>query len=487
MFTYDKARRSLFQTALDVTHRLAMCPVVRDFTPCGCEGFARNAAIRRHICVALTHTPIASSLLADPSRNPQYSRFSTPQTSSRDLIALRDCTVNSLLSVLGSTGMPYSVAASASFTSFCRSLVKLGQRHPEVPIEQLYPALTSSFISARALTESDRLIRRVLEQHSKTAVCIMFDGSRIIHRSLLTISFCALSLKARPLYLQICHQPRDKTEYSEFLKELATDLRTKYHIELASICTDGCPAQVAGVKMYQTWLQTLSPQTGIEPPNVLPIYIPCLNHRINLVTQHLLCSDAISPITEKLRAISSSINTAKLRGIFGKPCPVFITTRWLSACLITSFLRMHRNILLENHLCSTEDINAFIRLEILLTPLMELHLFFESDEMKLCYTFPAIMRTFQQYRNLAYSKHFSGEPYFGIIKRLIVKLFNETIAGYIGELTFLAFIMTPIGKLLTNLHKGLWCYSSELNLHELYSRQSVFVVYAFIVLHLGLR
>ena len=55
MFSYEPTRRSQILSTIDVSHKVAICPVVRKFTPCGYEGYLRYAGFRRHICTSLIY------------------------------------------------------------------------------------------------------------------------------------------------------------------------------------------------------------------------------------------------------------------------------------------------------------------------------------------------------------------------------------------------------------------------------------------------
>ena len=57
MFSYDKAEKANIQHTSDISHRIAMCPVVKDGQPCGFYGFARNAAMHHHDCPLLMGQP----------------------------------------------------------------------------------------------------------------------------------------------------------------------------------------------------------------------------------------------------------------------------------------------------------------------------------------------------------------------------------------------------------------------------------------------
>ena len=108
----------------------------------------------------------------------------------------------------------------------------------------------------------------------------------------------------------------------------------------------------------------------------------------------------LARIIALLRQFSTAAAPADYQKLLQKHCHVFIQTRWLSLSCICSYIRMKRNVILDNNYLTACDIMSILRFELLLTPLFELHLFLEREHTKLYEVFPAIMRTLLQYETI---------------------------------------------------------------------------------------
>ena len=471
MFSYDPTRRIELQPTLDMSHKVALCPVVRNFSPCGCQGFLRYAAMKRHICPNLTQHTLTESAIFDSSRNPTFRQITFSRETITERMKTRKEILDILLPLIGGTAISYSVAGSADFHRFCRTLIELARTHPTLTPTELYPAMTSMFLSYSTHQKAREIMRNVLTPLRNTAISIMIDAATIAHKHLLAISFIRLSVDAQPQFLQVCAGPSTIAEYYTTLAQLSIELQRKYGIEIATICTDGLTAQIASIKQLNLQLAKLSSSSSTQSPKILPIHIPCLNHRVNLVTQHFLLQDpSMSPIKDTLRLFSVEANKKQFHEIFGKPCPTLLEWRWLSAHMVASFVRLHRNIISQHKILSDKDIISILKCELLLTPLMELQLFFESSKMKLCFVFPAILRCIHEYQILVKDPYFSSPESFASVVGILAKLFNELLSGTLGKLSFLAYTMTPVGKLMLLQNRILSCYSPKLSLNDVMQR-----------------
>ena len=460
MFSYEPTRRSQILSTIDVSHKIAMCPVVRKFTPCAYEGYLRYAGFRHHICTSLIYRNLTETALFDRSVNPAARQIGFARGTVNERLETRKVLLDMLLPLIGGTAVSYSTAGSSEFHSFCRKLIELARTHPSLTPKELYPAMSPMFLSYEMHRRADQMIRNALLPLRNSVISIMIDAGTIAHKHTLAVAFCRLSLDAQPQFLQLCHGPASTVEYYSTLMELATELLYKYAIEIGVICTDGLVSQITAVKRLNLRLAEIAASETASFRYILPVHFPCLNHRVNLVTQHYFSDDGITgSIKEKLRLFAVEANKKRLHDIFGKPCPTLLEWRWLSAHFIASFVRLHRMAILEHNILPLDDLISILRCEIVLTPLMELQLFFESAKMKLCFIFPAILRCFHQYGYIICSKHFSNPQSFTIITKIVVKLFNEVISGYIGSLAFLAFILTPIGRLLLQQNRILSAYT----------------------------
>ena len=121
----------------------------------------------------------------------------------------------------------------------------------------------------------------------------------------------------------------------------------------------------------------------LERSPVLPLHIPCFNHRINLALQYAVRTPALSGAVSELQKFASVAMTKPYRKVLGKVCPSFVNTRWFSLWNIASFIRLHRDQIINNDLLSREILLEILKAEVLLTPFTELTLFFESDKVQL--------------------------------------------------------------------------------------------------------
>ena len=184
-------------------------------------------------------------------------------------------------------------------------------------------------------------------------------------------------------------------------------------------------------------------------PFIAPIHIPCFNHKINLVLTHSIHDNPMLARTvDLLRQFSAAANSSDNQRVLQKHCPVFIQTRWLSLSYICSYIRIKRNIILGNNYLTPSQILTIFQLEILLTPLFELHLFLEREQTKMYEVFPAILRTLLQYERIIDSDAFATMDWCGAIYSFLHYLCLLTLSGTTGNLIALAFSLTPVGTYL---------------------------------------
>ena len=226
----------------------------------------------------------------------------------------------------------YSTAGSSVFHCFCRKLIELARMHPSLTPKELYPAMSPMFLSYETHRRAEQMIRNTLIPLRNSAISIMIDAATIVHKHTLAVAFCRLSLDAEPQFLQLCYGPASTAEYYSTLMELATELLQKYRIEIGVICTDGLLPQVTAVEQLNLKFAEITASENASFPLILPVHFPCLNHRLNLVTQHFFSQNSTTgSIKEKLRFFSVEANKKDLYAIFGKPCPTLLEWRWLSA------------------------------------------------------------------------------------------------------------------------------------------------------------
>ena len=99
---------------------------------------------------------------------------------------------------------------------------------------------------------------------------------------------------------------------------------------------------------------------------------------------------------------------------------------------------------------------SILRYEILLTPLMELQLFFENERTKLIHVFPAILRSLQQYILIASQPLFSTGRWLKATVFVVHQLFKRFFFRTVHDMpeidkAIVAFALTPLGQSLYKL------------------------------------
>ena len=84
--TADSALKGVLDNLIDY---LAICPVVRNFTPCGYEGYLRYAGFRHHICTSLIYRSLTETAVLDRSVNPSGRQIGFSQGTANERMETR--------------------------------------------------------------------------------------------------------------------------------------------------------------------------------------------------------------------------------------------------------------------------------------------------------------------------------------------------------------------------------------------------------------
>ena len=259
----------------------------------------------------------------------------------------------------------------------------------------------------------------------------------------MSVTVQGLSPIATPLFFQLAPAPSTSQEYAQFVTELQS-LLLAHNIEISSIVTDGLPAQLSGIQTALSNVHNLPIK-----PILKPFHIPCLNHRINLVVIHAFQRVGhLSTIRAQLIKFACNSTTTACQSVLHKHCPKYIHTRWLCMSQICSFIRMKRRQIIRHDLMSPRDVRDVMMTEILLLPLLELQLFFESELTKLCDAFPAILRAISEYKIILSFSQFQSKDWLYSISELLCLLHTMTLSKETGKLISLAFSLTSCGRRL---------------------------------------
>ena len=431
---------------------------------CCVEGEHRSTKMQNHACNLLQDCPTTS---ADP-RQPTLREFQTRSVSSstgstvsrgRELPAMKKEVTDKLLEYIGSSSISFRDIDSLSFRSFCLSLITAGQQNPTVPSEQLLPEMERHSLSHLMTDQASLPLNDLFRIIEDGFVSLQFDAAKIITKNYLIVTVAPIDQTTPPLFFQLNLSPSQEVQYIQFLTNLCTCL-SLHNVVVGSICTDGCPTQRAGIAQFLSSLRESSHPHPFEV-QFIPLMIWCHNHLINLITQTVWTN----PITDNTsgRAYRIVCNFAeichrrKTRELLEGVCPSIINTRWLSVWLVCSYIRLHRNAIYSAKLLPTVDIVDILKLELLLTPLMEMQLFFENDRARMYHVFPVVMRGFQHYLLLASHPSFSSTewllPLVWVLHNFIKRFFLPNKHTQWPEITLslLAFSLCPIGQHLYGL------------------------------------
>ena len=149
-------------------------------------------------------------------------------------------------------------------------------------------------------------------------------------------------------------------------------------------------------------------------------------------------------------------------------CPSFVETRWYVLYDILSFalnrFEKYQSLLLLDH---TDKLD-FYSFKILLYPLVQLHLVFESDDCRLRHVFPAVLYATNLYLAMVLKHVFTG-PWLAALSTITDCLYNRFLTGSIAEVIAAAYALTPEGtvarKTETFTHPELFPFSNPSDYH----------------------
>ena len=425
--------------------RICMCPFIQSGTKCKFEKLNNNAALLKHECPLLDHV-----LLSTGKTVPRTSPLAIIQQKQiLNLTQPQERVMSLLVDFFAQTPLSFLHLGSHAFNALVNGLVQIGQKYPVILPTKLIPYITRHKVPQLLEQRAAKLYQSLLKGIQGQFVSVLFDAGEINHNHYASICLQPFGRNSAPVFFQLAYGPWSKAEYTSFIQQLLESLQL-WSVHVACFCTDGLPAQTQAIKDCITSMRT----TGTFGP-IRPLYIPfhvyCMNHKINLVVQQLYKLPYTKNIIESLIGFSHSAQKKDYREILHKACPTFIPTRWLSLFLLAAYVRLKRKIIIHT-LLTPDTIKAILQLEILLAPLMELHLFFESHSTKLCDVYPAVLRSLLQYNHLIQEKTFCNSDNLYAIVEIMTSLYNFLLTGELGNLIRLAFYLSPVGKVLYCSH-----------------------------------
>ena len=452
-----------FSPSATERHPFVMCPVVRNGSCCLRTGRIRDSGIIHHDCPLLTQ-PSVLSMMRYQASQPQQSS-STPEATYR--LKLEEL----LISFIAGTPISFRLIASQQFRSLLHGIITVSREYPSVTPETLLPSLSVHAVPNMLKLRASMMFQKLLKAFNNSYVSIHIDSAVITHSSYLAITLRRCEAQSPIVPIQLLSAPSDRAGYSQTLLKVIRFLRI-HNIFVVSICCDGALAQLSGIQDCRKTLYTETLPIDKRSP-IIPIHIPCFNHRINLALRHATCCPALSRTVEALQSFASQSGSKQYRDVLQKSCPSFIPTRWFSLWNIASFIRLNRMKILHASLLPHQIIEDIIKAEILFTPLTELTLFFETDKVQLSQVYPAILRSFTQYSIITRNSHFSTGEWLHATLECMIQLFNYCLSGTIGYLIAVAFWLHPYGRYLRQTNRFLSCYRIDKTLFESCSLQFV--------------
>ena len=426
-------------------HKSYLCPVCRDGQSCGKTGYVRSSAIADHVCSLLENCPVIGFGKSIVKRT-EITSDTIPKP--RRLIpGVKAIVQTALLELISATSVSFSLVCSQQFQTFMRTLVSLGQSHPVHTPDSLVPYLDSHTFPELILKKLESNIRTLLTSLRNKTVSLMCDAGTVNHHHYIAITVTECRERSPILFFKIVSGPWTADQYAQTLAKVIEQL-LHFNIGVATIVTDGLPAQYAGIQLLRT---RISSDQYLENKELtfIPINLPCYNHRVNLALTDLFGQDSmLEGIKQVLLTFCTDSDKANFQLLLKKHCPSFIKTRWLSLWFICSFIRLKRNIIVDAGWMPLDYVISILKLEVLLTPLMELHLFLESESTRFCYVFPALLRTFLHYLQLIRQPEYNSGEWLHSVVSVIISLFNRTCTNPYIHLAELAFALTPLGRSL---------------------------------------
>ena len=423
--------------------RICLCPIQRGQFICGYERAGNNSALQNHSCPLLESLPLTSVYgTASVDYNP-FQLLSTKPTTAQN--TLQDLSTRLLTYMLSGTPISHNIVGSKSFQLFIYALIHLGQLFPEMEPHEIFPLVTRKRVPVLMNTHATDALIAHLQKFRNRFVSLIFDAGELYGTHTLSVCLCLNEHSERPTFLQLCHGPWNKNDYILCLNQLLSMLDA-WKIKVVSICTDGLRAQVEAIHSCQRRLQSGKP-LGRFSPVLIPFHVPCMNHKINNVMNAIFQDHPTATrVLKIIQTFSSMARKQDNRKIFSTRCPGFIPTRWFYIAKIAAYIRLHRIVILEHQLLDPQSLLDVLKIELLLVPLIELHLFFEDHLTKLSHAYPAIIRALWQYLLLLQSSIFSNGEWLNCCIHCMVTLYNRTLTGSIGSLLELSFSVSPSGR-----------------------------------------
>ena len=425
------------------SRKLCLCPIRKGKEACNFQKLSNNTALHNHKCPLLDSVAITQIFNPAPDSFSLFTSLAPNISTSQEKVERMGTEL--IVWLTAQAGLSYSFVSGAKFETFARGLVKVGQEHQSMPVEQIIPHLSRQQLKVLTERQAAQIFVNFYRKYTNRYVNVLFDCGKIAHHNYCAICVCGYGSTERPTFFQFAIAPSTKNDYILFYNQLLSNFQ-KWNIHVGTVCTDGLTAQVNAVYDCHKRMREGLP-VGSFIPSLIPKHVPCLNHRINNVVQSVLSNNPfVAPRRLAIMEFLSRANTKEIQEILKEHSPVFIETRWLSLQCIFSYIRTHRKELLLYNLIDPQLIVDCLYLEILITPLMELHLFFEMHSTKISHAYPAVVRALYQYFELSRLVPFCTGEWLHVLTEFTIQLFIKTLNSSMRNLLLLSFIYSDIGR-----------------------------------------
>ena len=353
------------------------------------------------------------------------------------------------------THISFRAASHDSLYRCVWAAMQEARKYPTVPVQQLFPTLGEHSLSSLVCLRNRILIEKQFERFKGKRVTLLLDGGVIGAKKYITLAMNSMEMQATPEFYSITKHSASSDEYSTLLFHTVNELSQK-DISVRAICSDGLSAQLVGMSKMQAMLQSgdernqkrfkSTPERYI--PIIIPFHIYCYNHLTNLVIFHgVKDSTQLSKTKMEATIFATAQRKLHLAGKFSSRCPSFIETRWFTLKDIFAFARRHyAEIETDGSLLSSSSQMEFAQAECIIQPLIELHLFLETDTTKLCHVWPNALKCISRILALLLLPMFSSPIWYHSIVDIVVLLYNYLFSDARGRLMALAYALSPTGR-----------------------------------------
>ena len=438
--------------------RFCLCPLQRESQLCGFIKKSNNSALFNHNCPLLQSQPFLHQFETVPDSSYLFASLTPKSQGSSSTV--QDYSTGRLAWMAAGTSISHTFLASERFAQYSNGLIRLGLQYPTMDVNKILPHFSRQHIKRLMERNAAVAFRELFRRYSGRFVNVVFDCGKVCHHNYAAVCICGNALSEKPSFFQLAIAPSTKNDYILFYNQLLSNLK-QWSIYVSSVCTDGLTAQIQAITECHQRLQKGLP-LGEFQSRFTPFHMPCLNHRINNVIQSVFEKNPqLTGVKNDILAFINQANTKDIHKLLQEYCPTFIESRWLSLQQIVAYIRLHRKVIVENGLLSPQRIKDCLYLEILITPLIELHLFFERHETKLCHAYPALLRSLIQYLMLVRDEFFSSGFWLHVLTECVIQLWNRTLNSSSAGMMLLSYALSDVGRFIFRIKEFPLAYSVQ--------------------------